>query len=94
MIKRKWQRALVVLLALSIIGTNAQFVSAAEENTTFIEEENSDKQNTDGISNGSVQEDKEQAEEQDNTENDILEEQSEYVMETESAESDDQTEKM
>ena len=65
MIKLRWRRGLAVLLALSIIGTNVQFVSAAEENTAITEEENNDAQSAALSNEESPESDMEQAEKSD-----------------------------
>ena len=65
MVRRKWQRIFVVLLTLSIIGTNAQLVSAAEENSTIVEQ-NNEEQNVNVTDNEPVQENEAQT---DNLEN-------------------------
>ena len=51
MIKKNWQRALVLLLALSFIGTNVQIVNADEADTVVV-----DKQKNDEIDDNSAQE--------------------------------------
>ena len=45
------------MLALSIMGTNAQFVSAAEENSTVVESQDSQEENNIQSSNETIQED-------------------------------------
>ena len=95
MVRRKWQRIFVVLLTLSIIGTNAQLVSAAEENSTIVEQ-NNEEQNVNVTDNEPVQENEAQTDNLENEQNNISEEQSENIAgagDVDSDEKDDQTEK-